>query len=756
MAHMISITAVAEDLAWIFIEKIMEGLSSMKRYLYLVAAALVAAALPGCTLEEQIDMEGTHTVVINTGEAGLTRTSISPSGSGYSVDWQEGDMINLIEIVPSLKEQVRIYKSAPLAASDINPDGTANFVVSLDNARSGQPAYQYIAQYPGASKEMPSCNYLDWSSSSDKMYAAWANEWGYSGSYVDPHASLQLYMPSFQSPTASSFDPAADLMVSKAVLTSLQLAGDASMQFSRVGTIVKMTLRDLDEFAGYNVMFLDMQFEKSYGPVGRLMYDPSLEKVKYLDSENRIGISPEYGSVVKADGTLDVWFRAFPGTITDSFSVTVTLDDGKKNVKELYRSVDLAKMGRTLSFAEGSLTSFSVGQPWGDAPQPPYLFIPTPYPGIVATSDPGSFSLDVETNQDMNDVTFSCDVPGVTFDKGPLAEGISIVTVNYPASGYENDVTYHLSAAGPNGYTWSYEFTQPKRVFSFSAPGDGFVIRRTNYAGTTTVSNIQCNFTPSLTATASWVTPEYVVADSQLDIKMSENTSSSDRTASVTMSDPLNPEHTITYDLEQFRTEPGGEYYIIGFDGPNAYLMGDYSTTGYYHNSHFHAIPVTFDSEGKIVEVSELTADRKVTITKTAQGYTVGRNFTAAELGPEDAGFYYFRGGKLKNEFDNMGYRNIPISKTLDDVRYYWNISWYRNISKLFTDIYTENAGAINNEGVLDPETGSILFMKTNTGDTAFGFDTTAKKSVWCDADTWNPFVHSHWTAYKIVLYKAE
>lgn len=688
----------------------------MKRILSLMAAFAAFASISSCTQDAIPETDGTHYVVINTGEANLTKTVISPSGAGYEVAWQEGDMIDLFEIVPTLKNYVQRYQSEPLAASDINPDGSASFRVALLDERAGEPAYQYVAIAPGTAKGLGYC-------------------------YVDKETSspvISIDFNSVQMPREGSFDPAADVMVSKIISSSSQLAGDASMEFSRVGAILRLTLKGLNSYAGWGIQSLVFSTGESYGIGGSAVYNAADEQVEYTYGKN-LTMCPNVA--VKEDGTAEIWIRAFAGTITDWFSVTLDLANDKKECASIYKKVDLASEGKTLVIAEGSYKPFSVIAPWSAVPQ---MSLNAEY-GFVATSDPGSFDITVNTNLTMDDITFSCDNPSVTFNKSDIVSGTGTVTVNYPVGSYDSATAYTIVAQGPDGLYWDYDFTQPQRVFTYGTLADNFTMYRPNIANNTYLSSIDCNFVPSLTSEA-WITLSYDNAQKRLNIDFAANAGATDRSAVVTMSDPYYPEQAFSLNTRQFRTEAGGKYYVLAYGlHDKYYLLGEYD----YRRQQFSSVEVTLDGNGKIVETSELTSGRVLTITKTANGYTIQKYLGTEEIGEGYEGDHYLQAGSIGG-FSNLEYRKLPVTKVLG-AECYWGINWRNQYSNTyFTDIYNEHTGS-------DSEYGSLLCMEPNADPCYFGFvETGYTAATWSETHRWDPYAHMYWTGLRTVLYPAE
>ena len=179
-----------------------------------------------------------------------------------------------------------------------------------------------------------------------------------------------MEFPTVQAPLAESFDPSADLMVSDMKVMREQMTGEASFRFARLGTIVKMTLTGLDDYAGCTADEIFLTVGESFNIPKRIIYDPVLNKyVPAMDKEARSdegsGMPSELrimgeNIVINEDGTADVWLRLPSGELTDWFRLDLVLSDDTDDYY-LARFIDLTQHRRTLTFEEGGMTTFSVG-----------------------------------------------------------------------------------------------------------------------------------------------------------------------------------------------------------------------------------------------------------------------------------------------------------------------------------------------------------------------------------------------------------
>lgn len=329
----------------------------MKR-ISLFAGILLLAGTYSCQVEPetpviQDEQPSTVTMTVNAGKAG-TRTAVLFDGANYSVKWTAGDELAIAEVIEEnfahggTPSPYQIVTSDPLAADA----ATATFDVSLANRNTAEAnpyggSFKYVGVYP------PSGLYdVRWTGD-DR--AEWEANWG--NTTTPDHAILMVNMPTDQNPTADSFDPQADLLVSQMVTSATQPTS-LSLNFARVGTIAKVTLKGLP--AGKTVSYGEFTFSQEWAGAYVMDYDPVLQKTGvFQKSPGRIGFNPA-GVTVDASGDAVIWLRTLSGTLSNWFKFEVTLSDGV-NPDEVYeKRVDLAALSRSLSFPEGGVLTFGV------------------------------------------------------------------------------------------------------------------------------------------------------------------------------------------------------------------------------------------------------------------------------------------------------------------------------------------------------------------------------------------------------------
>lgn len=321
----------------------MEGRSDMRRSIYCLLAVLGTVA--ACNREaidstEETEKPGStaKTVTVFAGGAG-TRTSIRHENDKYVVGWKAGDKLAVLEGIPGLASLLmdnpdlnayaaETYESEPLAEDTDN----AVFTLNLKERDYTSGLNHYVAIYP-ASAAIPV--YDPWDYEKQRLYAT-------------------IDFPRLQKPTADSFDPEADVLVSK-VVTQMGRPSTLSFEFARVGTIVKMILNGLPEGVVLESGYIELGIESGY----YMMYDPVDQKMIGSDGTDGISFSWENGLVVGPDRAVTVWLRCMSG-ISDSIYFELYGTNPKSGEFERVRRINLRAKGRTLEFKEGGLTTFTV------------------------------------------------------------------------------------------------------------------------------------------------------------------------------------------------------------------------------------------------------------------------------------------------------------------------------------------------------------------------------------------------------------
>ena len=351
---------------------------NMKNSVLLSIVAIAAMAICSCQKENSpiypAGKNKTHLVTLSTADA-ETKTGIIAVPGGYESSWYPGDFIWLHECNPDkdIYDRITCYESSALESDDII-DCKASFTVELTTDDPQAAKYSYIAAYAPYSYAYVS----EWEQADDEEYISWCGQFGYSGEFVPAHTMVELEFMAEQCPGPHSFDPMADIMISKTVETEGQMTGEATLKFARLGTIVKITLTGLDDFKGKNINAAEFVAGKSFSKNCSILFDTALENYAHrsmmmpsskdmeMHWESTIFRIFPQEVAVKEDGTADLWVRTYAGELNDEFSMILMIKDDEDGEITLKRHVDLTAEGKKIEFNEGGMTVFSVGG-WGIA-----------------------------------------------------------------------------------------------------------------------------------------------------------------------------------------------------------------------------------------------------------------------------------------------------------------------------------------------------------------------------------------------------
>lgn len=297
-------------------------------------------AFTGCSSEPEVAPE-MQPIRLELTAGTTTRTEIGPDNK---ISWSDtGETLKVLE-------QVGDATFSALDNDDYTKDptsGKASFSVALP-VKTGT-SFRYATLHPKAAYVTSSNTNL---------------------------AAIKFEVPDIQLPTATSFDPDADILVSKTITTEAQPTS-LSLQFGRIIAIGKMRLTNLAVESDETIS--DITFTapgkvvtgrgKFNFETGRILTD----QWGYVE-EGKDYVSMLYDGIA-ASAAFDAWFTCAPLSIAadETFTVKVTTSRGTYT-----RSVTIPA-GGGLNFTLGDLTTFSVNMATAE-------FIP-------AVTDPSIFTI---------------------------------------------------------------------------------------------------------------------------------------------------------------------------------------------------------------------------------------------------------------------------------------------------------------------------------------------------------------------------
>ena len=287
----------------------------IKQIKNLMLIAVAAMGFASCQNEGIEEVTRPQEVVMTiTAEVDETRTAIDETNK--TVKWSAGDQLKVIE-------NSATYRTT--TAINIDGDGKATFTVAFP-ANTSATSFTYNAIFPATAVT---------EDDGDKIN----------------NAKVKVTVKDQQMATATSFDPTADVLVSKHIETEAQPT-ELNMQFKRLVALGKMTLNNLPSDAMIERVIFTAAEGK--GLAGRNYVDATTGEVSqycYYGKSNTLTIS--YDEPIS---TRDIYFTCNPFEMEAGETFTVKAVCGNKSYT---RKVEIPA-DRTLKFIEGNLGTFSV------------------------------------------------------------------------------------------------------------------------------------------------------------------------------------------------------------------------------------------------------------------------------------------------------------------------------------------------------------------------------------------------------------
>lgn len=240
-----------------------------------------------------------------------TRTAVDTSSDEAPVfSWSDSETFAVLEQTDALAV------GANVAFEKI--DGKANITATFAK-NEGKESYQYVTVYPAA---------------------------GYVSAESINAATLKL--PANQTMASESYDPNADLMVSKVVTATAQPTEAQQVQFTRLAAVVKMTLKNFNLEAGDEVEKVVFMADGK-ALAGTITAD--------LNAPHDFTVAEGVSSVsVATTSANDVYFNVLPTTLEAGDTYTIVVVTNKK----LYVKEGTVSEGKTLTLETGMVNRFGV------------------------------------------------------------------------------------------------------------------------------------------------------------------------------------------------------------------------------------------------------------------------------------------------------------------------------------------------------------------------------------------------------------
>lgn len=282
--------------------------------LMLVAVAAMGFACQE-TNEDFAPERANEVVMTITADVDETRTYIDEVNK--IVKWSEGDQLKVIE-------NSAVYRTTQ--AATIAADGKAQFAVSFP-ANTSASEFTYDAIFPASAVV---------EDNAEKVSVE----------------KIKVIVKDQQKPTATSFDPQADVLVAKQVVVDAQPT-KLNMQFKRLVAMGKMTLKNLPADAKISQVVFTAGAKDVLA--GRNYVNAATGKVSeygYFGDTNIVTLNYD-----EAISTRDIYFVCNPFEMAagETFKVKAVCGD-----KSYTREVTIPEERRSLVFTEGNLGTFSV------------------------------------------------------------------------------------------------------------------------------------------------------------------------------------------------------------------------------------------------------------------------------------------------------------------------------------------------------------------------------------------------------------
>ncbi len=277
---------------------------------------LIAAAAVGFTacqkeIQEEVPVnKGTVQVTFVAGSP-ETKTTVDTSSDEAPVfSWEENETFAVLEQTEELAAATQVaYEKVDEKAQ----------IKATFNTNAGQSSYDYVTIYPAS---------------------------GYVSAESIGAATLSL--PAVQTMAESSYDPAADLMVSEVVTTTVQPTEAQMVRFTRMAAVVKMTLKNFTPEDGDEVEQVIFTAEGK-NLAGTVTAD--------LATPHEFAVAEGVDNVtVNTTSSSDVYFTVLPAILEAGDAYTVTVITNKK----LYIKKGVIPEEKSLAFEAGMVTRLGV------------------------------------------------------------------------------------------------------------------------------------------------------------------------------------------------------------------------------------------------------------------------------------------------------------------------------------------------------------------------------------------------------------
>lgn len=298
--------------------------SAMKKFI--TSMLIAAAALTACSKGEDIIINNSSDKVSfsATVEAPQSRSVLVEDAGKYHAEWVAGDYLELFEIT--------ITGGTKAKANNVNTtltEGGKTAKVSFELSAKTADSYAYILSHNNAS--------------------------------INGAATyLAFTLPNNQAPTAmNTYDPTADLIISKGVELATQPTATVNFEMARVTALAKVTVKNLELAAGDAVKSVNFVCSKNIsGKMTNILTDDIIAGNYPLAGMK--DSSPVYNNVTVTlpeaqTGDFSYYMSVWPTTIDAGEKVTVTAVTEKGGI--FSKEITLPKV---MELVSGDILAFTV------------------------------------------------------------------------------------------------------------------------------------------------------------------------------------------------------------------------------------------------------------------------------------------------------------------------------------------------------------------------------------------------------------
>lgn len=168
---------------------------------------------------------------------------------------------------------------------------------------------------------------------------------------------VKVDLPPIQSPTATSFDGNADIMVSKSFTVDANSATVSNLQFARLCAIVKIVIIDQESTMSSTQHPTSVSMTAASDLAGRLYLDIANQELKDIYYNNSVTVTANYTNETKyaIDGTNATYLIVYPQTLAEGSTLTIAA-----STEDYTLSKDISVPAGGIELQAGKVTTLNV------------------------------------------------------------------------------------------------------------------------------------------------------------------------------------------------------------------------------------------------------------------------------------------------------------------------------------------------------------------------------------------------------------